>query len=164
MGDSTCDSMMKTFTLLFVVVTMTIALTAGAMASPDQDLIQCVSWNGTYSLMNLYTTFNKTNPSGQTLTPVPGTNPEELVAYNLCGMCTWSNCLRGTHVGLINVQDSSCKSLASLSVALPSSSRPSRSSLSATLAQASVPPSLPTTPPPTSSPGNPSTSVPIRSS
>merc|ERR1711916_204964 len=82
MGDSTCDSMMKSFTLLFVVVTMTIALTAGAMASPDQDLIQCVSWNGTYSLMNLYTAFNKTNPSGQTLTPVPGTNPEELVAYN----------------------------------------------------------------------------------
>ena len=103
---------MKTFTLLFVVVTMTIALTAGAMASPEQDLIQCVSWNGTYSLMNLYTAFNKTNPSGQTLTPVPGTNPEELVAYNLCGMCTWSDCLRGTHVGLVNAQDSSCKSLA----------------------------------------------------
>merc|ERR1712065_128492 len=71
-------SMMKSFTLLFVVVTMTIALTAGAMASPDQDLIQCVSWNGTYSLMNLYTAFNKTNPSGLTMTPVPGTNPEEL--------------------------------------------------------------------------------------
>ena len=104
--------MMKTFTLLFVVVTMTIALTAGAMASPDQDLIQCVSWNGTYSLMNLYTAFNKTNPSGLTMTQVPGTNPEELVAYNLCGMCTWSNCLRGTHVGLVNAQDSSCKSLA----------------------------------------------------
>ena len=78
------------------------------------DLIQCVSWNGTYSLEALYHALD--NPAPVQLSEVPHTSPSQFVTYTPCHMALESHCLVGTHVGLLTIRNDgsqSCTPLAS---------------------------------------------------
>ncbi|KNC46815.1 uncharacterized protein AMSG_03246 [Thecamonas trahens ATCC 50062] len=78
------------------------------------DLIQCESWNGTYNLQALFDAYNA---SGQTtsISAIPSGDggDTDYIAYSLCRYCLFSQCLRGTFVGLITNSGSQCQSLAS---------------------------------------------------